>query len=229
MLFSFLFTYSLLAGVFMKKWILAMFAVAMLAPATGWSQGDMLFSVKAGINLADQSSDADGAPETSMKIGAIGGVGFTAGLSDMFGIRAEMLFSQKGTKWTSNEVESELSINYIEIPITAVLTLPGEGVKPHFFIGPAFGFKMGDSKISVDGEEVTGSLEDDIYQTMDIGLTIGAGINFPMGANALGIDARYNLGLTGIMDDKDGTIEVPTVKNNVISIMLSYTLNLSQR
>lgn len=215
----------------MKKWILAMFAAAMLAPAVGYAQGDMLFSIKAGVNLADQSTDADNAPETSMKIGAIGGVGFTAGLSDMFGIRAEMLFSQKGTKSTQEilgtEIESELSLNYIDIPITAVLMLPGEGVKPQFFVGPMFGIKMGDAKYSVDGEEVERA-GDDGFVGMDIGVTIGAGISFPMGWNSLGIDARYTLGLTNINDDMDGTVSVDNVKNNVISVMLSYTLNLSR-
>jgi hypothetical protein len=211
----------------MKKWILAMSAVAMLAPVAGWAQGDMLFSIKAGVNLADQSTDIDPAPETSMKIGAIGGVGFTAGLSDMFGIRAEMLYSQKGTKWSSEGVDAELTMNYIDVPVTAVLMLPGDGVKPHFFAGPAFGFKMGDAKYSVNGEEQEAG-EDDGYTGMDIGLTLGAGISFPMGWNSLGIDARYTLGLTNIRDDKDGTLDVPNVKNNVISIMLSYTLNLSK-
>ena len=219
----------------MKKWILASLATVLLAPAAGFTQGDMLLSIKAGVNLANVSMDPEPDPGPEMKIGVIGGVGFTAGLSDMFGIRAEMLYSQKGSKMTLDipfigERETETTINYIDIPITGVLRFPNmdKSLIPNVFLGPVFSVKMGDASVSVNGDEVENDGEDDGIKGFDMGLTFGAGLDFGMGNGMFGVDARYTLGLTEIEEETDGDNVGSSTKHNVISIMLNYTFNLSR-
>lgn len=209
----------------MKKFLLTVFAIAVLIPTHSWAKKAMQLSVKAGVNLANMSSDEENDPDRNMKIGAAVGAGLTVPLSDMFGIRAELLFSQKGFKYSQTipffgNIDASVAINYLDIPITAVLMLPGESVQPLFFAGPMIGIKMGDPTATVNG--VSGDA-DGKFKSTDIGLALGAGLNFPLGKNAIGADIRYTLGLTNINEEAS-----PVVKNNVISILLNYTFSLSK-
>ncbi len=219
----------------MKKWFLSSLATVLLAPVAGFAQSDMLMSIKAGMNMANMSMDPAPDPGPTMKIGAIGGLGFTAGISDMFGIRAEMLYSQKGSKLTQElpfigSVDLETTINYIDIPVTGVLRFPNRehSLIPNIFLGPVFSVKMGDVKVTYDGEDVSDDANDDDINSFDMGLTFGAGLDFGMGKGMVGIDARYTLGLTNIYKDSGNNDAAGTVKHNVISVMLSYSFNLSR-
>lgn len=211
----------------MKKFFLIVCAVALAMPAVSWAKRTMQLSVKGGLNLANMSSDESPEPDRSMKVGIASGVGLTVPVSDMVGIRAEMLFSQKGFKYTQTvpffgTIDASVSVNYLDIPITAVLMIPSKGVQPSFFVGPVLGLKVGDPTVTVDG--VSGDTDVKL-KSLDIGLALGAGLNFPLGrTNSIGLDARYTLGLTNINDDEASN--APVVKNNVISILLNYTFNI---
>ena len=130
----------------------------------------------------------------------------------MFGVQVELNYSAQGV---NTKVESSSSIlgaasttdtfwsaGYINIPILA---------KAHFaniavYAGPQLGFATGfnsASKVTTDGKTTEydpEAVED--YSSFDLSLALGA--QYKLTAN-IGIDARYNIGLTNVF---------PTLKND---------------
>lgn len=167
------------------------------------------------------------------RFGFCGGVYMMAHFTEMLGLRLEALYVMKGGK---GEVEGTIDdpgygvvpfsadvtfkLNYIEMPLLAVLTVPlGEAAKFNVMAGPAFAFNTS-SKLKMEigilgyfldqtediGEEVTGT---------DIGLVFGGGFEFDAGRVSLFVDGRWTLGISSI----DDTGEDLDVKNSTLSFM----------
>jgi len=165
--------------------------------------------------------------------GFCGGVYMMAHFTEMIGLRLEALYVMKGGKGevdgTINDpgygllpfsADVTFKLNYIELPLLAVLTVPlGEAVKFNVMAGPAVAFCTS-SKLNIElgimgyfidqtediGEEVTGT---------DIGLVFGGGFAFDAGRVDLFVDGRWTFGLSSI----DDTGEDLDVKNSALSFM----------
>lgn len=204
----------------MKKLIVTL---AALVVATG-AFAQLKFGVKAGGNLATISgmTSEDGGmdwgdlakvtPSQSMKLGFNVGAFAEYMVMPMLGVQVELNYSAQGV---NTKVESSSSVfgaasttdttwsaGYINIPILA---------KAHFaniavYAGPQLGFATGfnsasevttsDKKTEYEPEAV----ED--YSSFDLSFALGA--QYKLTAN-IGIDARYNIGLTNVF---------PTLKND---------------
>lgn len=204
----------------MKKLIITLTA---LVVATG-AFAQLNFGVKAGGNLStisgmtseeggmDWGDLAKVTPSQSMKLGFNVGAFAEYMVMPMFGVQVELNYSAQGV---NTKVESSSSIlgaasttdtfwsaGYINIPILA---------KAHFaniavYAGPQLGFATGfnsASKVTTDGKTTEydpEAVED--YSSFDLSLALGA--QYKLTAN-IGIDARYNIGLTNVF---------PTLKND---------------
>ncbi len=204
----------------MKKLIITLTA---LVVATG-AFAQLNFGVKAGGNLStisgmtseeggmDWGDLAKVTPSQSMKLGFNVGAFAEYMVMPMFGVQVELNYSAQGV---NTKVESSSSIlgaasttdtfwsaGYINIPILA---------KAHFaniavYAGPQLGFATGfnsASKVTTDDKTTEydpEAVED--YSSFDLSLALGA--QYKLTAN-IGIDARYNIGLTNVF---------PTLKND---------------
>lgn len=207
----------------MKKLIVTL---AALVVATG-AFAQLKFGVKAGGNLATisgmTSEDAgsnltlggfnvlDAQLSQSMKVGFNVGAWAEYMVMPMLGVQIELNYSTQGVNQklvTTSDIDisfGDLATNkttdiaynsgYINIPILA---------KAHFaniaaYVGPQFGFATSfnqTTKTTTKDETTTNApkaVED--YSGFDLSLVFGA--QYKLNAN-IGIDARYNLGLTNV-------------------------------
>jgi hypothetical protein len=159
------------------------------------------FGVKAGYNAA--SVEISDGPDYDSKSGLhIGGLAHIH-ISEHFALQPELVFSCQGGE--SGNVK--LKLNYLNLPILAQYMV-NNGFRLQ--TGPQIGFL-------ISAEEKVGNIEvdiDDSFNSVDISWVFGAGYIFSSG---IGIDARYNLGLTDIADASN-----VDAKNRVFQVGLFY-------
>ena len=117
-----------------------------------------------------------------------------------FGISADLLYSQKGAKYTQTAAgEVTQRVNYLEVPIALRYFLTRSGdFRPNLFVGPALGFKLNASQ-KIENTGVKTDITDGV-KPVDLGLMAGFQLNF----KGLGprqrflIDGRYTYGLSSI-------------------------------
>ena len=171
---------------------------AIFAPAGLFAQ-DVMIGVKGGLNFSDVSFDDDSEEiETESKSGLVLGVFADIGLGDMFSVRPEGLYSQKGFELAGGD--AELSIDYIEVPVLLVARFGESTIRPLVFAGPVIGFES-KCEVSALGESADcGDDPDDPVETesTDFGAAIGGGVEFDAGGFTLLFDGRYTLGLRDV-------------------------------
>ena len=169
------------------------------------------FGLKGGLNLATWSKNNSG-------VGYQNRAGFNAGLyanvpiGTNLAIQPEVVYSSQGTKYTIANAEHNLALNYVNIPVMLQAKVGG-GVYAQ--AGPQIGFLTGTAD-KVNGVETNYFSTNDFKKT-DVAVGFGLGYS---GASPLGIDARYNLGLTNI-----NAVGSNSIKNNVLQIGLTYRLH----
>ena len=172
---------------------------------------------KVGLNIATITKDNDADPRLAPVIGAE----FEHQVTNMVSLSAGLLYSMQGAKGNIGGVDGAVKLDYINIPILAnVYIAKGFAVK----LGVQPGFMIND-KVKVSGNGVTAEvgLENAFRQSgidakikkLDISIPVGASYEF---SNFV-VDARYNWGLTKIIDQS-------TSKNSVFQLTLGYKFGL---
>ncbi|MDX1393294.1 MAG: porin family protein [Gemmatimonadota bacterium] len=193
-----------------RKFLTAMAVAAVLLPGSVAAQ-DVLIGVKGGINSANVSLDPEEF-DTSARTAFVGGLFAEFGLSDLFAIRPEALYSGKGFKGSEGTAELEFKANYIEIPVLLVARLGSSSVQPVLFAGPVIAFESScdvsasDTGLSFDSpcDEFDEGIE---TKSTDFGAAFGAGVEIDLGGFFLLGDARYNLGFTDVADDEEASVK----------------------
>lgn len=148
---------------------------------------DIRWGVKAGANFSNinaENTDADWGSRT----GFHGGLLAHIHLNKTWAIQPEVVYSMQGAKSTvAGEETQTINLNYLNVPVL-VQYMFNNGFRLQ--TGPQVGFLMNaNSKIGT-GDHVTNT---DLYNKTDFSWAFGAGYLSNIG---LGVDARYNLGLT---------------------------------
>src|SRR5512143_4039983 len=124
----------------MKRFLVVLSAVAMVAFAAQANAAGMYGGVKAGVNFADLGG-SDAPDNTSMSPGFMGGLFVGKNVNDQFGFRVEGLYTMKGAKADSANVTVKTKLNYIEFPILFVYNIStSETMGFNLFAGPTLGF-----------------------------------------------------------------------------------------
>ena len=225
----------------MKKIFLisVLFVITMNVSAQyGSSEGGFRLGLTAGINFSNMSIKEDGkdvgsnySAKTGFKIGAIAEYAF----NDYFALSPELVFTQRGFKEKISETymgydvsgEGKLNINYLQLPVNVIVMYPvSDDFKIMGIVGPYFAYALsgkvtaeGTAKgngvsSSTDSEEKLkfGSGEDEVKPS-DIGLTIGAGVEF----YSFFFRVQYELGLGNLSND-----EYSTVRNRNFGLSIGY-------
>ncbi|WP_462317609.1 porin family protein [Marinilabilia sp.] len=194
----------------MKK---ALFIVAvMLLSISTVSVAQVKFGVKAGVNIANVSGDD--AENMDSRLAPVFGVFANVALSESLSFQPELLYSMKGAKESMSmegmDIESTAKLSYIDIPLMLKYNISGGF---NLQAGPQLGLLLSaDNEMEAGGESETMDIKDEL-KGMDFGFNIGAGYDF----GSLGVDVRYNLGLSNIADYEDGDL-----KNTGVQIGVSY-------
>lgn len=180
-----------------------MIAALVLAPAalpTAAEGQSLLFGVKGGVNVSDFNIQEPGFDQATESItGLVGGIFLEVGLGGVFAIRPEALFSQRGFGEDNGGVPAELNVDYIEVPLLLVARLPSPVITPILFAGPFVSFE---NSCELSGGGLTETIDciDDEVETESLegGVTFGAGVELGAGPVTLLFDGRYNVGLTNV-------------------------------
>jgi hypothetical protein len=205
--------------------MLALGIAVVPSAATAQRAGDLTVGIMAGVNYATVNQDPElGDVEFDHRVGLLAGGFLDVRLNDVFSIEPEVLYSQKGAEvqgtGSNSDSEGTFKLDYIEVPVLLKFWVPvtNSGFRPFLFAGPAVGFEV---NCSLEGEilSVTGSTdceETSVVNTKspDFGGTVGGGIEFMAGMQAVRVDARYTHGFTDINDSGDAR----EIRNRVFAV-----------
>ena len=195
-----------------KLFIMAAMVLSSVGAFAQYNAGDITIQPKVGLSIADMT-DLD---DSKTRAGVVAGAELEYHVSPMFGLSAGLLYSMQGAKGDAEEdgVKASVTIknDYLNIPILAnVYVAPGLALKA----GLQPGFKV-NSKVTakVGGVSVTEDL-DDAFKSFDLSVPVGISYEY---MNVC-LDARYNIGVTKVMDHSDS-------KNSVFQVTLGYKFAL---
>jgi hypothetical protein len=175
---------------------------------------------KIGVNIADLKGDDAGGSEAKWGLNA--GAFLNLGINPAVSFQAEILFSQKGARWTGTnpwfgDVEVTAALDYFEFPILLKLSWPVPGrTVPSIMFGTYFATKLSATG-TLDIAGVSTSADIDDVESSDYGLVFAAGLDFLVGTGRIVLDGRYSLGLTTV--DEAGL----DMKNSTWSISVGYS------
>jgi hypothetical protein len=171
-----------------------------MAQKMTYDAGKTTFGVRAGVNFQNiNGDDASGNKlNNDVIVGFNGGVNAEIPVGSGSYLQPGVLFSQKGAKWPDN---TELRLNYIEVPVNFVYKPVLGAGRMLLGFGPYVGFGLGgklktgriDNK--VEFEKTTPSYNPTVYKGIDGGANLLAGYEF---ANNFSFQINAQLGLTDI-------------------------------
>ncbi|MGN1229020.1 MAG: porin family protein [Prevotella sp.] len=188
----------------MKKFMMMVaMAFATLTASAQSEVGTLTLKPLVGITVAN-ITDGDG----DAKVGLAAGAELGYQVNETFAITAGAIYSMQGAK----AEEGKLNLEYINIPILANAYLT-KGLAVKVGIQPAFKVK---SKIKAEGIEVD---FDKVYGSdiKSFDFSIPVGLSYEI--SDFVIDARYNWGLTKVLDGFDS-------KNTVFQFTVGYKFAL---
>jgi hypothetical protein len=184
----------------MKKTML-LFLTVFLAMIGLAQRGNVQFGIKGGVNLADYSDNVN---TSGFRTGFhIGGLAHIHTRNPRLGIQPELVFSTQGADFNDGTQQ----VDYINIPV--LLQYLGRGGL-RLETGPQVGALVAAKFEENDGDEF--SIKNSFKQS-DFGWAFGIGF---ISSSGLGLDARYNLGLSDITKGRGD------VKNRVWQFGLFY-------
>lgn len=166
------------------------------------------FGIKGGLNFATLYSD----PTASSKVGVNIGIFLDIKSSEKFHFQPEIIYSMQGTSITSEGQAAQINLNYINLPLMAKYF-----VNKDFNIqfGPQFGTLVS-STVSVGTVSVDAS---SVFKNIDYGVNFGLGYTIKP---KVMIEARYNIGLSGLA--KDLPLGGTDLYNRVFSISIGFKI-----
>ena len=153
-------------------------------------------------------TDAD---DADPRIGLAAGAEFEYGITDNIGLSAGVLYSMQGAKTTEDGADCTLKLDYLNVPILAnFYVAKGFAVK----LGVQPGFKLS-SKAEFKGSGGSKEVDVDGFKSVDLSIPVGVSYQY----QNIVFDARYNWGVTNIVEDSDS-------KHSVFQITVGYKFSL---
>ena len=192
---------------------LALLSLAVLfVPAASAQIG---VDVRLGLNSSTIFFSEPSTVDTGARLGIVGGVGATYSVTPLFGARAEVLYSQKGSTQEVPQGTVTSKIDYVEVPLLAQVTIPAvDHLDLAVVAGPAISFKAS-SGISCDFTCTEG--EDRLKSTNVSGVLGVSAASGPFGA-----DVRFTRGFGSVFPDGDPVFGDTSVNYNVLSVSGVY-------
>lgn len=226
----------------MKKIMIFMMILSFVFIGTLPAEG-LGFGVKGGLNMAkftgdDAKIDMEelGQEDPKSVFGPTIGGFVTYAINEKLGVRAELLYTTKGSKYDLSYSESDegysfsmdgsvkMKMNWIDIPILAVYSVANN---ISVFAGPFIEFYLGgelesdltmsfsfDGETFSESEKDTEKIESEDVNSIGFGLIFGGAYGL---TDNIDVEARYALGLTSFDEDV-------TIKNSGLQVLVNYYL-----
>lgn len=198
----------------MKKLVLVVFSAISFATAHAQFQ----FGAKAGANFSTVTTSQFNDAKTLFNFNA--GIWFKLPVAHGLAIQPEIYYSGQGAGYTDQGYTGHEHFNYINVPFLLKFA-HRSGIYAE--TGPQLAFLVSANDkfqgTSVDIKPYINSAE--------FAWVFGFGYKVPM--SPVGIDFRYNLGISNIQDNGASGANGQTVRNSVFQIGLTYVLWSSGR
>ncbi len=218
----------------MKKFgalLLAVLSVALFAPQAQ-AQG-VTYGLKAGFNYASATLKTvlTDTPDLKYQIGAVEGIFVNFKLGPVT-IQPELLYSQRGTKWTEEEepgvgvVTCHMRISYVELPVLVKYNFLSGPVRPFVLAGPSLGYLLS-AKWQYCVHYYTDDGLDNSYEydmkdqlkKMEFAGVFGIGADYHLAKVVLSLEARYHLGLTNVIKNIEES-DVTSAKHKGFAVLV---------
>lgn len=202
----------------MRSSVMVLMLMVTLTGRAFAQESQAAFGVKAGANFANV--DFQGDDDTfnfDRRTGLTAGLFVVWPANSRLALQTEALYSQKGITLDEGGASGTTKIDYLDFPVLARFSSsPSGGTSFHLFAGPSFGFRVSaKTEVSVDGEEDFSEDIDEEIERVDLGLVVGAGVEF----GRLVVDGRYTWGLSDLDADKSDDIKI---RNRVFTVMAGF-------
>lgn len=189
-------------------------SLALVISATAVAQAQSIkYGVKAGASLTSLTGTNTG--NRAYKVGFHGGVLANIGLSDMFSIQPEVLYSMKGSQAKGNS-DDKFRLHYLDVPVLLKVATGKTGL--FFELGPQVGFRL-----SATTDNGLASYTYTPY-TKAVDFGYAAGLGFQAASGPI-VGLRYNGGLTNV--GKSGNInglqvQASDAKNSAFQLYVGF-------
>ncbi len=187
------------------KFYLSLAVAAILIAGTANAQ-HVNIGIKGGLNVYNINSDNNASydAKTGFHLGLLGHIH----LAPQLALQPELVYSEEGAKYTTAGTEIKVKLNYINVPLLLQYMFDN-GFRLE--AGPQVGFlASAKSETNNNSTDIKNNLK-------SVDFALGAGIGYVHVPSGLGVDARYNLGLSNI--NKNGTVKS---KNNGFQLGVFY-------
>ena len=209
----------------MKKLMMAA-GLLLLGMGTGFAQnavGTVTLQPKVGVNVATLTDEDD----TKARVGFTGGLELGYQVTSKFALTGALMYSQQGAKTDYDDLNGTMKLDYINIPILANIYV-AKGLAVKAGIQPAFNVNktMTVGGVSMDIEDAYEKGTGQRIKVNSFDFSIPMGLSYEI--NGLVFDARYNLGLSKIIDgfNYEGVKVQPDDKNSVFQFTIGYKFAL---
>lgn len=162
-------------------------AACLLFSAAAFAQVPAKFGIKGGLNLATLKLQEEEPRDT--RIGFHGGLLAHIHLAPQWAVQPELVYSSQGMEEATTGVNNKWKLNYVNVPVM-IQYMFNNGFRLQ--AGPQVGLLTSAKITGEDGGEVNNT---DDFKKTDV--SVGFGVGY-LSYSGLGVDARYNLGLTNI-------------------------------
>lgn len=198
----------------MKKMLLGMIALTTISIANAQGLG-----VQAGVNFSNLSIKSDGEKleDLKLKTGFQVGVNYDIAIGDDFYVQPGLNFIQNGTKGKENGQSAQLSLNYLQLPVTFQYKPKLGAGKLILAGGPYVAYGIGKAKEKIGGTTNNYNWDDNLMKKVDAGAKLVAGYQL---SNGLSLNLNTDLGLLDI--SKDGEDYDYSAKNTAFGLTLGF-------
>lgn len=180
--------------------------------------------IEGGMNLSNSSFTPD--IQSSSRSGMLFGGFAEIKVSPIISIKPGIRYIMKGFSVMNNGgFPNNFKVNYIEVPALLKVTFPVSSVKPYIEAGPTFSLRVSANEEINLGNQQQAQESDvsQLFESTDIGLYFGSGMDFRVGNNAeMFTGIGYGLGLTNTIS----SVANLTAKNNGFRIITGVKFDL---
>jgi len=154
--------------------------------------------VKGGLNLSTVSTNSVSG-DISLKPGFNFSVFYEHELIDMLSIRPGLGFEQKGYITEQYDIERKLNINYLQMDVDILITMPESNIPVYFILGPYIDYAVsGTYKFSSTSYDI--DFDNSNYDPNDFGFSFGVGYKFDYSEYKFFTELKYDIGIPDILD-----------------------------
>jgi hypothetical protein len=173
----------------------------------------MSYGVKAGANFANVSFDGEADVPSSARVAPLAGAFVTIPLRGWLSVQPEMIYTVKGASLDVGGIDSDLIVDYLEVPILARVPV---GRRFYLAAGPSMAVRVrARSRTSFGGSTEEIDLDEEI-ESFDLGVVGAAGMVFGRWI----FDGRYTHGLSDTDADTSDDLKI---RNRVFSLSAGIT------